>query len=76
MYRIMLADDEGIVLDSLRMIIEENFPGNVRLRQRRPEGRLSNWRKRFDRMWHLWIFRCRGLTVWRQSGRSRRITHP
>lgn len=27
MYRIMLADDEGIVLESLRMIIEENFPG-------------------------------------------------
>lgn len=27
MYRIMLADDEGIVLDSLRMIIEEIFRG-------------------------------------------------
>lgn len=26
MYRIMLADDEGIVLDSLRMIIDKNFP--------------------------------------------------
>lgn len=26
MYRIMLADDEGIVLDSLKMIIEKNFP--------------------------------------------------
>lgn len=26
MYRIMLADDEGIVLDSLRMIINKNFP--------------------------------------------------
>lgn len=25
MYRIMLADDEGIVLDSLKMIIEKNF---------------------------------------------------
>ena len=25
MYRIMLADDEGIVLDSLKMIINRNF---------------------------------------------------
>lgn len=27
----MLADDEGIVLDSLRMIIEENFPGECQI---------------------------------------------
>ena len=27
MYKIMLADDEGIVIDSLRMIIENNFQG-------------------------------------------------
>lgn len=26
MYRVMLADDEGIVLDSLKMIIEKHFP--------------------------------------------------
>lgn len=26
MYRIMLADDEGIVLDSLKIIIDKNFP--------------------------------------------------
>lgn len=25
MYRIMLADDEGIVLDALKFIIEKNF---------------------------------------------------
>ncbi len=28
MYKIMLADDEGIVIDSLRFIIEKNFQGN------------------------------------------------
>ena len=27
MYRVLLADDEGIVRDSLKMIIEKNFPG-------------------------------------------------
>ncbi len=31
MYRIMLADDEGIVLDSLKMIIEENFPNECQI---------------------------------------------
>ncbi|MCI9602234.1 MAG: response regulator [Lachnospiraceae bacterium] len=31
MYRIMLADDEGIVLDSLKMIIEKHFPGQCQM---------------------------------------------
>ncbi len=31
MYRIMLADDEGIVLDSLRLIIDKNFPGECQI---------------------------------------------
>lgn len=31
MYRIMLADDEGIVLDSLKMIIEKHFPGESQI---------------------------------------------
>lgn len=31
MYRIMLADDEGIVLDSLKIIIDKNFPGQCQV---------------------------------------------
>ena len=31
MYRIILADDEGIVLDSLKMIIHRNFPDQCRI---------------------------------------------
>ena len=31
MYRIMLADDEGIVTDSLRFIIEKSFPGECEI---------------------------------------------
>lgn len=31
MYRIMLADDEGIVLDSLKMIIEKRFSGQFQI---------------------------------------------
>ena len=32
MYRIMLADDEGIVIDSLKFIIEKNFPGEFEIK--------------------------------------------
>ncbi len=31
MYRVMLADDEGIVLESLKMIIEKRFPGECQI---------------------------------------------
>lgn len=31
MYRLMLADDEGIVRDSLKMIIEKNFPDSCEI---------------------------------------------
>ncbi len=32
MYRIMLADDEGIVIDSLKYIIEKNFEGSFEIK--------------------------------------------
>ncbi len=35
MYRIMLADDEGIVRDSLKMIIEKNFPNECEIEMAR-----------------------------------------
>ena len=38
MYRIMLADDEGIVIDSLKFIIENNFRVNARFSRPRPAG--------------------------------------
>ena len=31
MYKIMLADDEGIVTDSLKFIIDKNFPGKFEI---------------------------------------------
>ena len=31
MYRIMLADDEGIVIDSLKFIIESEYPGEYEI---------------------------------------------
>lgn len=31
MYRVLLADDEGIVRDSLKLIIEKNFPGQCEI---------------------------------------------
>ena len=35
MYRVMLADDEGIVRDSLKMIIEKNFPDECEIEMAR-----------------------------------------
>lgn len=35
MYRVMLADDEGIVRDSLKMIIEKNFPDECEIQMAR-----------------------------------------
>ena len=32
MYRIMLADDEGIVIDYLKYIIEKNFEGSFEIK--------------------------------------------
>ena len=31
MYKVMLADDEGIVIDSLKFIIEKSFPGQCEI---------------------------------------------
>ena len=36
MYRIMLADDEGIVIDSLKFIIEKEF-GEISVRSSMPK---------------------------------------
>ncbi len=37
MYRIMLADDEGIMLEALKNIITSNFGENVKLPQQKQE---------------------------------------
>ena len=45
MYRILLADDEGIMLESLKKIIETEY-GN-------------EWHRQIRRISVLWISRCR-----------------
>ncbi len=37
MYKVMLADDEGIVIDSLKLLSKRAFRGSVRLHLQRPE---------------------------------------
>ena len=39
MYRIMLADDEGIVIDSMKFIIEKEFGEECEVEYARPERR-------------------------------------
>ncbi len=47
MYKIMLADDEGIVIDSLKFIIEKEFKDICEVQYAKPEEVSSNWRRSF-----------------------------
>ena len=40
MYKLLIADDEQIVLDSIKFIIEKNFYIWLKLEQRGPDERL------------------------------------
>ena len=47
MYRIMLADDEGIVRDSLKMIIEKHFPDQCQVETARTGRDVIELAERF-----------------------------
>ena len=62
MYRVMLADDEGIVLDSLKLIIEKHFPGQCQVETAKTGRDVIELRSSSGRILPLWIFRCREST--------------
>ncbi len=39
MYKIMIADDEGIVIDTLKFIIEKNLGDQCIIKSAKPEGK-------------------------------------
>lgn len=39
MYKIMIADDEGIVIDTLKFIIEKNLGDQCIINLQKPEGK-------------------------------------
>lgn len=58
MYKIMIGDDEGIVIDALTFIIKRNF-GDICVIESAKTGRVSlNWQRGFIRTLLLWIYRC------------------
>ena len=57
MYKIMLADDEGIVIDSLKFIIEKEFKDICEVQY------AKTGRSVIDRTLQSWISRCRGSTA-------------
>lgn len=59
MYRILIADDEGIMLESLKNIISSNLEMNVRSIQPRQAVWLWRRRRNIRRISALWTFRCR-----------------
>ena len=60
MYRILLADDEGIMLESLKSIISSNYGNECEIHTAKPAVQLWKKRKNIRRTSVLWISRCRG----------------
>lgn len=60
MYRILLADDEGIMLESLKSIISSNYGNECEIHLQKPAVQLWKKRKNIRRTSVLWISRCRG----------------
>ena len=59
MYRIMLADDEEIMLEALKTLLHQISEMNVKLPQQRQAEQWWSWQKASGRILPLWIFRCR-----------------
>lgn len=59
MYRILLADDEGIMLESLKKIIETEYEMNVRSTVQSQAELWWRWHRHICRISVLWISRCR-----------------
>ena len=56
MYRILLADDEGIMLESLKKIIETEYGNECEIHCAELWWR---WHRHIRRISVLWISRCR-----------------
>ena len=65
MYRILLADDEGIMLESLKKIIESEYGNECEIHCAK-SGRVVVHIRRIS---VSWISRCRGSAESRQSER-------
>ena len=60
MYRILLADDEGIMLESLKkIIIKLNMEMNVKSTVQSQAELWWRWHRHIRRISVLWISRCR-----------------
>ena len=63
MYKIMLADDEGIVIDSLKFIIEKEFKDICEVQYAKTGRSVIELAESSDRTLQSWISRCRGSTA-------------
>ena len=59
MYKIMLADDEGIVIDSLKFIIGKEFGDECIVEYAKTGRSVIELAENFARILRSWIFRCR-----------------
>lgn len=63
MYKIMLADDEGIVIDSLKFIIEKEFKDTCEVQYAKTGRSVIELAESFRRTLRSWISRCRESTA-------------
>ena len=59
MYRILLADDEGIMLESLKKIIETEYGNECEITVQSQAELWWRWHRHIRRISVLWISRCR-----------------
>ena len=58
MIKVLVCDDEGIVRQSLRFIIDKAFGEECQVEEQRAAEVQLKWHNHFDRTSHLWIFKC------------------
>lgn len=66
MYRILVADDEGIMLEAFKSVIAGAFGEECVVETAKTGRAVTEIARLSIRMWCLWIFICPESTVFRQ----------
>ena len=68
MYRILLADDEGIMLESLKKIIETEYGNECEIHCAKSGRVVVEMAQAYPPDICLWISRCRERMGWKRQG--------
>ena len=76
MYRILLADDEGIMLESLKKIIESEYGNECEIHCAKSGRVVVEMAQAYPPVSASWIYRCQESVAFRQSKKLRSSTVP